>query len=131
MKNEQGKGVGVTNGAGLVRFSNVHFPNLEATMLKVPQLGCATLNFAECAAQPGKSRWGLLSGLFKGAGNTAAHELGHQAETYFLKKHVVDCLDCYDNDTTEGSYAAFFGTLRWSSYAATKIWEILPPANRR
>jgi hypothetical protein len=126
VRNTLGPGVGATN--KLLTFSEIHIPNLEMTMESLPELGCQTLSFTECVNKTGRSRF--FTALFEGAGNTGAHELGHQ-RGLFLDRHAVNCLDCYDNDTVVGSYAHFFGTLHWSEYAKTRMRDWLPPAGQR
>ena len=100
--------------------SDVYAPNLWNTLMTV--IGCRTLALSDCLQATGRSREDVIKAFAKGIGNTAAHELGHQAPIYFVRD--LGCLNCYDNHTAE-SFAHFFGPLSWSNEAKQKMQPLL------
>jgi hypothetical protein len=113
VKNTSDKGDGAT--FPVYKYSDVHFWTVNSTMAALPELGCGTVNIDVCAVQTGRPRSELITALGRGVGNTAAHELGHQAGLNF-NSHTGG-MDCYDSPSAVGQYAKFFGTLRWSNNA--------------
>jgi hypothetical protein len=100
--------------------SDVYLPNIWNALMHV--VDCPTLQ-GDCLQKKGRTREQVLRAFGKGLGNTAAHELGHQAPYYFTA-HVVSCLDCYDS-VSSVSNAHFFGQLHWSDFAKRKMRSLL------
>jgi len=109
--------VGVTY--PLARASSVRIDVLFQNELAV--IGCAGARTCQ------KSRRELLSGLGRGVGATAAHEVGHQIGFDFTRDSA--CADCLDGDSSfDGAH--FFGRKHWSDDARLRMQRVLPIAHR-
>ena len=99
--------------------SDVYSVNLWDAMMKV--MNCSSI--ANCVATTGRSRQQVLTAFGTGIGNTAAHELGHQAPFYFTA-HFQGCSDCYDSRSAV-FLGHFSGPLHWSDWAKPKMKPLL------
>lgn len=116
-----GPGAVVVHGAAGATYpvavvSSVHIDALYFAELAVAR--CKALD--DCATM---TRQQLLTGLGKGVGATASHELGHQAGLHFSAD--ARCDDCYDSHSAN-TYAHFFGAKHWSDAAIARMRRVLP-----
>jgi len=98
------------------RVSRVSLDGTYLSLLVVA--GCPGLE--TCAT---KTRAELVAALGRGAGATAAHELGHQAGLRFCRDSP--CAECYDGSKSS-TREHFFGTKHWSPQATAMMKHVLP-----
>jgi hypothetical protein len=119
------------HGPGTITFPGtvgLTLPFSMTSSIRIDALFVAELGVAHCASMTScsLSPRELLTGLGRGVGATAAHELGHQVGFQFSTDGACD--DCYDG-ATAGTYAHFFGEEHWSDAARAIMRRVLPPAH--
>jgi len=105
------------------------YPFTKFSSVRLDALYRAELSMARCEGISGctsMTREQLLTGLGKGVGATAAHELGHQAG--FIFSTDSQCDDCYDSHSAI-SYAHFFAIKHWSDAAMAIMRRRIPLAS--
>jgi len=105
------------------------YPFAKFSSVRLNALYRAELSMARCEGILGctsMTREQVLTGLGKGVGATAAHELGHQVG--FLFSIDSQCDDCYDGHSAN-TYAHFFATKHWSDAAMAIMRRRIPLAS--